>query len=173
MRRRCRVHMPPPLLEGCGRVPLRMCRLTVLHHNFTLCRTSTRQHNTADHLSHSSLKSSHRTSSMSNRLNNGPANAAFTANGIVGSNFPLGFVAAKTDVRVFSLHTRPALATLIVCCSMASCMTVLSPSRTPPNSSMQHTPPSARTNAPASSCQSPPPSRVAATVSPADVVPER
>jgi hypothetical protein len=110
---------------------------------------------------------------MSNRLNNGPANAAFTANGMVGSNFPLGFVAAKTDVRVFSLHTRPALATLIVCCSMASCMTVLSPSRTPPNSSMQHTPPSARTNAPASSCQSPPPSRVAATVSPADVVPER
>lgn len=36
------------------------------------------------------------------------------------SYLPLGLVTANTDVRVLSLHTRPALATLSVCCSMAS-----------------------------------------------------
>lgn len=51
------------------------------------------------------------------------------------------------------VHT---LATLIVCCSMASCMVARSCSRTLANSSMQHSPPSARTKAPASSCHSAP-----------------
>jgi hypothetical protein len=125
------------------------------------------------YLSHSSLKSSQSTSKMSNLLKSGAANAALTASGMLGSNFPLGFVAASTDVRVFNLQTRPALATLMVCCSIASWITVRSLSLTPPNSSMQHTPPSARTRAPASNCQSPPPSRVAATVRPADVVPAK
>ncbi len=48
------------------------------------------------------------------------------------------------------------LATLIVCCSMASWMEVLSCSRMLLNSSMQQRPPSARTRAPASNCHSPP-----------------
>ena len=47
------------------------------------------------------------------------------------------------------------LATLNVCCSMASWMAVLSCSRMLPNSSIQQIPPSARTKAPASSCHSP------------------
>lgn len=47
------------------------------------------------------------------------------------------------------------LATLMVCCSMASCMLALSCSRMLLNSSIQHSPPSARTRAPASSCHSP------------------
>ena len=47
------------------------------------------------------------------------------------------------------------LATLMVCCSMASWMLVLSASRMLLNSSMQQMPPSDRTRAPASSCHSP------------------
>lgn len=59
----------------------------------------------------------------------------------------------------------PALATLIDCCSIASWMLMRSCSLMLLNSSMQHKPPSERTRAPASRCQSPP-SFTAATVSP-------
>lgn len=47
-------------------------------------------------------------------------------------------------------------ATLIVCCSIASCMLALSCSRMLLNSSIQHNPPSDNTRAPASNCHSPP-----------------
>lgn len=57
------------------------------------------------------------------------------------------------------------------CCSMASCMVVLSCSLIEPNSSIQHTPPSANTSAPASNVQVPPLSFIAVTVRPAPVVP--
>ena len=69
---------------------------------------------------------------------------------------PLGFVAASILHRVLSLQTSPALATLIVCCSIASWILDRSCSRMLLNSSMQHRPPSASTRAPASSCHSPP-----------------
>ena len=48
------------------------------------------------------------------------------------------------------------LATLMVCCSIASCILVLSCSLVLLNSSIQQIPPSASTSAPASSCHSPP-----------------
>lgn len=64
-----------------------------------------------------------------------------------------------------SLSTYPAFATLIDCCSIASWMLILSCSLMLLNSSMQHRPPSARTRAPASRCQSTP-SFTAVTVSP-------
>lgn len=67
-----------------------------------------------------------------------------------------GFAAAMIEHRVFNLHTIPAFAMLIVCCSIASWMDERSDSRIRLNSSMQHTPPSASTSAPASSCHSPP-----------------
>ena len=47
------------------------------------------------------------------------------------------------------------LATLIVCCSIASCIDARSLSWMELNSSIQHTPPSANTSAPASKCHSP------------------
>ena len=43
-----------------------------------------------------------------------------TVNGKLESYFPFGFAAAIIEQRVCSLHTRPALATLNVCCSIAS-----------------------------------------------------
>lgn len=65
--------------------------------------------------------------------------------------------------------TYPALATLIDCCSIASWMLMRSCSLMLLNSSMQHKPPSDRTRAPASKCQSPP-SFTAATVSPSEQI---
>ena len=86
------------------------------------------------------------------------------------SYLPLGFVAAIIVVRVFNLQTKPALATDNVCCSIASCMVARSLSRMVENSSMQHTPLSAKTKAPASNIHSPP-SRMAVQVKPALVEP--
>lgn len=60
----------------------------------------------------------------------------------------MGFAAAKTDVRELSLVVIPALATEIVCCSMASWIATLSSGRILSNSSMQTIPPSAKTKAP-------------------------
>jgi hypothetical protein len=68
------------------------------------------------------------------------------------------------------LHTIPPLAMLKVCCSMASWMLERSSGLISENSSMQHTPQSARTKAPASRMNSLP-SLKQATVSPAEVVP--
>mmetsp|Transcript_59047 Transcript_59047/g.71080 ORF Transcript_59047/g.71080 Transcript_59047/m.71080 type:complete len:204 (+) Transcript_59047:833-1444(+) len=84
---------------------------------------------------------------------------------------PLGFATAITVVRQLSLHTIPALAIERVCCSIASCIVVRSSARTQPNSSIQHTPRSANTRAPASKEKSFDPSLTAAAVRPADVVP--
>ncbi len=71
---------------------------------------------------------------------------------------------------VFILHTMPPFAMLRVYYSMASWMLDLSSGFIKENSSMQHTPQSARTKAPASRMNSAP-SLKQATVSPADVVP--
>mmetsp|Transcript_1662 Transcript_1662/g.6607 ORF Transcript_1662/g.6607 Transcript_1662/m.6607 type:complete len:206 (+) Transcript_1662:406-1023(+) len=121
--------------------------------------------------SHDGLRSSRNTIKQSNLLNNGGANPVFTARLDPISNCPpFGFVAPITVVRVRSVVTMPALATLSVCCSIASCIVARSASRIESNSSMQHTPPSARTNAPASSAHSPD-SFVAATVRPAALEP--
>lgn len=78
---------------------------------------------------------------MSKRLSNGLAMAVFTDKSADASYLPckptikhehggnydvkmqcatLGLVAARTVVRALSLVTKPALATLNVCCSMAS-----------------------------------------------------
>jgi hypothetical protein len=84
---------------------------------------------------------------------------------------PFGLQQATTVVRAFNLLTRPALAILRVCCSMASCMLARSDSLMDENSSMQHTPLLLSTSAPASSWYSPPSSLTAAHVSPAPVVP--
>lgn len=81
-----------------------------------------------------------------------------------------GFVAAIIVVLVLILHTFPALATLIVCCSIASWMLALSPCFNKENSSIVQTPQSAKTRAPASKIYSLP-SLNAETVRPADVVP--
>ena len=62
----------------------------------------------------------------------------------------LGFMAAMTVHLVWSVHTKAAFAILTVCCSIASWMAFLSVLRIEPNSSMQHRPRSANTNAPAS-----------------------
>mmetsp|Transcript_12685 Transcript_12685/g.38358 ORF Transcript_12685/g.38358 Transcript_12685/m.38358 type:complete len:242 (+) Transcript_12685:600-1325(+) len=84
---------------------------------------------------------------------------------------PFGLHAAKTEHFVRSLQTRPAFATDSVCCSIASWIAPRSCSRIESNSSIAHTPPSASTSAPASSIHSPPGSRIAVQVSPADVAP--
>jgi hypothetical protein len=68
------------------------------------------------------------------------------------------------------LHTIPPLAILIVYYSIASCTLPLSSFLINENSSMQHTPQSANTKAPASKIHSLP-SLKAATVNPAEVVP--
>ena len=63
---------------------------------------------------------------MSNRLSSGEAIVVFSVMLLELLYLPLGLVAAITVVRVSSLHTRPALATLNVCCSIASCIVVRS-----------------------------------------------
>jgi len=89
-----------------------------------------------------------------------------------GSHFCIfrGLVAAIIVARELILQTIPPLAILNVCCSMASCILDLSSGFISENSSMQHTPQSARTKAPASRINSLP-SLKHATVSPAEVVP--
>ena len=79
--------------------------------------------------------------------------------------------AASRLVRAFSVATMPPLATLTVCCSMASCMATRSSGLILSISSMQATPLSARTRAPASRDMPPPRSRSTAAVNPAAVVP--
>mmetsp|Transcript_12709 Transcript_12709/g.32172 ORF Transcript_12709/g.32172 Transcript_12709/m.32172 type:complete len:217 (-) Transcript_12709:220-870(-) len=125
--------------------------------------------------SHSSFRSSRRVRMTSKRLISGDAIARVSGSLLLPSILnlpPLGFTAAKTVVLVSSVHTMPAFATLSVCCSIASWIAPRSASRIPSNSSMQHSPPSASTSAPASSTHSPEVwSLAAATVSPAEVVP--
>mmetsp|Transcript_28488 Transcript_28488/g.79666 ORF Transcript_28488/g.79666 Transcript_28488/m.79666 type:complete len:223 (-) Transcript_28488:383-1051(-) len=110
----------------------------------------------------------------SKRLRSGLEMPVFTDMDSLGSySLPaLGFVAASTLVRVFRVHTSPALATDNDCCSIASWIVVRSCGRIESNSSMAQTPPSARTRAPASNIHSPvAASRTAVTVSPALVLP--
>jgi hypothetical protein len=72
--------------------------------------------------------------------------------------------------RVLILHTMPPFAILRVYYSIASCILERSSTLIKENSSMQHTPQSASTKAPASKMNSFP-SLKQATVRPADVVP--
>ena len=81
-----------------------------------------------------------------------------------------GLVAARIVALVLILQQIPAFAIDIVCCSIASWTEPLSSGLINENSSIQQTPQSARTSAPASRIQSFP-SLNAATVSPAEVVP--
>ena len=57
----------------------------------------------------------------------------------------IGFAAARIDVRAFSEQMMPALATEMVCCSMASCKMARVESDILSNSSMQQMPRSERT----------------------------
>ena len=128
--------------------------------------------NSETFLSHSVFASSWRTKTTSKRLSNGDAMLVFTETSSDMSYFPLGLVAAMTVVRVFNEHTMPAFATERDCCSMASWIVARSWARMDENSSMQHTPRSARTRAPASSMYSCVElSRSAVHVRPALVVP--
>ena len=63
----------------------------------------------------------------------------------------IGFAAANTAVLAFSVVMIPAFVIETVCCSMTSWIAVLSYSSILSNSSIQHTPMSASTKAPASS----------------------
>ena len=81
-----------------------------------------------------------------------------------------GFVAAIIVALVLILHTIPALAILIVYYSIASWILALSSGFINENSSIQQTPQSAKTRAPASKIYSEP-SLKQDTVSPAEVVP--
>mmetsp|Transcript_70435 Transcript_70435/g.178529 ORF Transcript_70435/g.178529 Transcript_70435/m.178529 type:complete len:205 (-) Transcript_70435:22-636(-) len=119
-----------------------------------------------------------KTTTRSKRLRSGGGNPELTTKEAPGSyeaprpcaEPPLQFWAATTLHRERSRHTSPALATETVCCSIASCTAALSWLRIVENSSMQHTPPSASTSAPASRTKSGP-SRMAAHVKPALVQP--
>ena len=82
----------------------------------------------------------------------------------------MGLLAAIIVVLVLILQTMPALATEIVCCSIASCILALSSAFIIENSSIVHTPQSARTRAPASRMKFYP-SLKQETVRPADVEP--
>jgi hypothetical protein len=62
----------------------------------------------------------------------------------------IGFAAANIEHLALSLVVIPALATEIVYYSIASCITTLSSGRILSNSSIQQTPPLAKTSAPAS-----------------------
>lgn len=62
----------------------------------------------------------------------------------------IGLAAAKMLVLELSRVVIPALATLIVCCSIASWIATLSPDFILSNSSMHTMPPSAKTKAPPS-----------------------
>lgn len=55
--------------------------------------------------SHSAFLVSSKTRTRSNRLRRGLARATFTDSGSLGLYWPLGLVAARIVVRVFSLHT--------------------------------------------------------------------
>jgi len=66
-----------------------------------------------------------------------------------------GLAAARTDVLAFRVVVIPALAIETVCYSITSWIEVLSDSFILSNSSIQHTPLSARTKAPASRVISP------------------
>lgn len=82
----------------------------------------------------------------------------------------LGLVAAIIVALVLILQTIPPFAILIVCYSIASWILARSSFLINENSSIQHTPQSARTRAPASKIYSAP-SLKQATVNPAEVVP--
>jgi len=83
------------------------------------------------------------------------------------SQLPLaGFAAAATVVRAGSEQTMPALATDTICSSMASSSACWS-APILSNSSMQHSPLSARISAPASRANSPDASRTTEAVRPA------
>ena len=93
---------------------------------------------------------------MSKRDRRGGAMPVFALTLSFTSYRLFGLVTANIVARVLSLHTMPAFAIEIVCCSIASWMDARSCSRMEPNSSMQQTPRSASTNAPASRVHSPP-----------------
>mmetsp|Transcript_28138 Transcript_28138/g.76182 ORF Transcript_28138/g.76182 Transcript_28138/m.76182 type:complete len:227 (-) Transcript_28138:67-747(-) len=97
----------------------------------------------------------------------------FLARSMVGSKLPnCGFAAASTLQRAFSVTCMPALAMVTHCCSMASWMATRSPRPILSNSSMQITPRSARTMAPASRVNSRAPgSRIIAAVRPTPLEP--
>jgi hypothetical protein len=82
----------------------------------------------------------------------------------------VGLVAAIIVALELILQVRPPFAILIVYCSIASCILPRSSYLIKENSSIQHTPKSANTSAPASKIYSFP-SLKRATVRPADVVP--
>mmetsp|Transcript_119672 Transcript_119672/g.345932 ORF Transcript_119672/g.345932 Transcript_119672/m.345932 type:complete len:207 (+) Transcript_119672:54-674(+) len=119
------------------------------------------------------------TTTKSKRLSSGGGKPEFTTSEALRSyeaprrldRSPLQFWAAMTLHCERRRQTKPALATETVCCSMASCTAARSWLRIVENSSMQQTPPSARTRAPASNTKSGP-SRTAAQVSPAFVQPK-
>ena len=95
---------------------------------------------------------------ISNREINGGAKLIWAVNGVsdTGSNLPLfGLAAANTAQRVLRLAFIPALEIEIVCCSIASCILDLSASFILSNSSIDASPKSAKTKAPASKVQRP------------------
>ena len=106
----------------------------------------------------------------SNRLSSGEAMAVLVEISLERSYWPFGLHDAMIVVLAGSLEINPAFATEMVCCSIASCMAALSAVLILENSSIQHTPSFANTNAPASSVQSFP-SRTTLHVRPALVVP--
>ena len=84
----------------------------------------------------------------------------------------VGFEAARMLALAFRVATMPPFAMETTCCSMAGWIAPLSSSRILSISSMQQTPMSARTRAPASRVKLPvPPSLTTAAVSPAAVEP--
>mmetsp|Transcript_8874 Transcript_8874/g.27591 ORF Transcript_8874/g.27591 Transcript_8874/m.27591 type:complete len:213 (-) Transcript_8874:838-1476(-) len=84
----------------------------------------------------------------------------------------MGFAAARTLHRALRVTCMPALAMVTHCCSMASWMATRSPRLILSNSSMQITPRSARTMAPASRLNSREPcSRIMAAVRPTPLEP--
>lgn len=126
----------------------------------------------AFYTSSSTLCSSSMMNIKSKRLSKLDTIPVFVWRSYWGSHFCIltGFVAATIVARVLILQTIPPLAILRVCCSIASWMLERSSTLIRENSSMQQTPQSARTRAPASRMNSFP-SLKQETVSPADVVP--
>mmetsp|Transcript_29980 Transcript_29980/g.101054 ORF Transcript_29980/g.101054 Transcript_29980/m.101054 type:complete len:271 (-) Transcript_29980:104-916(-) len=121
--------------------------------------------------SQASSGTSSMTRTMSKRERSGGGREVLMERSCEWSYFPFGLVTAMTVALADNLHTSPAFATERVCCSIASWIFSRSCTRMLENSSMQQTPRSARTSAPASSTHSPS-SFVAEHVSPAEVVPQ-
>mmetsp|Transcript_4816 Transcript_4816/g.13902 ORF Transcript_4816/g.13902 Transcript_4816/m.13902 type:complete len:286 (+) Transcript_4816:439-1296(+) len=93
----------------------------------------------------------------SKRERSGEGNPSWSLSDRRGSirRLPFGLQVPNTLTLVCSVVIIPALATEHVCCSMTSWRAALSAALRPSISSMQHTPPLARTSAPASSVHCP------------------